>query len=782
MAIPGGWTPPRTAGHGPGDPGADEMGRRAATAGSSGGNYNLNTAMNPRPDFTDHSAGAPGAWASMSRLFNKMYTDPPSIIGLARGGIVRGPGGPRDDKVPLEIAGVPVKLSNQEAVLPARTVDALGGPEAVERLIERTNGRPPERRGLRAGGRYEDGGTFIPRFDTTEEWLKHDEQLQQDALNKQVRLGNARGPDGNIGNRQAFTIDDQIKKERAWDEGNHGLGMDVLRASVPYYGQLQAAARVKDQLDQGNTGRAAIEGLGLVPVGGGLIRMLGRAAIGKTAAKTAANVAGDAASKVDDVAKNIPGAPPSPSKTGPSISGKGIEPIPKPPNPASGAAAETTAEVGAKAIPKVTEEATKKGLGRRALENTAKSATRVVPAATREDPPRRPTLNDGQPKPPPSAPTPTPEQTRNQAIEQMNQGAGNTLENLGIDREMGEAALTNPGQRQDFSTFKDATNYGRSPDSTRQLRTGLPDGWGVVTRAPGQGGLRNATLYAPETYTGRDGLPTRDWRDTQRYSDAIAQNERNKGLLREYRKDRYLRDLESPRPLIQQAAQKGLDSAYRDEALATGANLKQQELGIKALEAQAKAMGAQALQGQAGAEKTNKLLEEAVRRATTREDKDGKPRENPREAQEMLNFFANSHNPPPTNATPQEIAQWVARNMPAWDYYRNQQRVASPDGMLDQAVNFFTGNRAVDNGRILRPTVRKAGLGDALRVGLWDAFRGREVVDLGGATVELDDLVTDERGNFKPEYYSLLYWAAAQPDNGQPLDLREFLAQNGRAR
>ena len=77
--------------------------------------------------------------------------------GYAQGGIVRGPGGPEDDEVPMQIAGKDVRLSNTEAVLPARTVQALGGPKAVERLIEVTNGKPPVKGGLREGGKYYGG-------------------------------------------------------------------------------------------------------------------------------------------------------------------------------------------------------------------------------------------------------------------------------------------------------------------------------------------------------------------------------------------------------------------------------------------------------------------------------------------------------------------------------------------------------------------------------------------------------------------------------------------------
>lgn len=72
----------------------------------------------------------------------------------AEGGIVRGKGGPTDDEVPMQVAGKDVNLSNSEAVLPVKTVQALGGPEAVEELIEETNGKPPVKGGLRAGGAY----------------------------------------------------------------------------------------------------------------------------------------------------------------------------------------------------------------------------------------------------------------------------------------------------------------------------------------------------------------------------------------------------------------------------------------------------------------------------------------------------------------------------------------------------------------------------------------------------------------------------------------------------
>lgn len=91
-------------------------------------------------------------------------------VGHAAGGIVRGKGGPTDDEVSMSIGGTDVNLSPREAVLPVKTVMALGGPEAVEDLIERTNGKPPVRSGLRAGGNYVDGA--VPPLTPEQEMLK----------------------------------------------------------------------------------------------------------------------------------------------------------------------------------------------------------------------------------------------------------------------------------------------------------------------------------------------------------------------------------------------------------------------------------------------------------------------------------------------------------------------------------------------------------------------------------------------------------------------------------
>jgi len=90
-----------------------------------------------------------------------------SAQGYARGkvpsltdGIIRGPGGPTEDKVDA-------KVSPQEAILPARTVQAIGGPAAVKALIERTNGGMPPESEVVQGGKFANGlaGAFDMSYD-----------------------------------------------------------------------------------------------------------------------------------------------------------------------------------------------------------------------------------------------------------------------------------------------------------------------------------------------------------------------------------------------------------------------------------------------------------------------------------------------------------------------------------------------------------------------------------------------------------------------------------------
>lgn len=105
----------------------------------------------PAPAPTPAPAPAPSQKSVVDtiRSYNKKLEE---AANYKRGGVVQD-GAPSE-----ELADdVPVNLTRGEAVLPPKTVSALGGPEAVEELIERTNGKPPVKTGLRAGGNYADG-------------------------------------------------------------------------------------------------------------------------------------------------------------------------------------------------------------------------------------------------------------------------------------------------------------------------------------------------------------------------------------------------------------------------------------------------------------------------------------------------------------------------------------------------------------------------------------------------------------------------------------------------
>lgn len=84
-------------------------------------------------------------------------------LGFAQGGVVRlqGPGTGTSDDIPLTLRtggqGMDINVSNGEglAVLPAKTMQHPEAVEAVNDIIETTNGKPP--RGLKAGASYADG-------------------------------------------------------------------------------------------------------------------------------------------------------------------------------------------------------------------------------------------------------------------------------------------------------------------------------------------------------------------------------------------------------------------------------------------------------------------------------------------------------------------------------------------------------------------------------------------------------------------------------------------------
>ena len=87
--------------------------------------------------------------------------------GMAAGGMVRfaGRGGPRDDQIPVKVAGAEINVSDGEnaVILPAKTAANPAAIQAIEGIIQATNdGRQPKA-GIEAGGEYGDGLTPYER-------------------------------------------------------------------------------------------------------------------------------------------------------------------------------------------------------------------------------------------------------------------------------------------------------------------------------------------------------------------------------------------------------------------------------------------------------------------------------------------------------------------------------------------------------------------------------------------------------------------------------------------
>ena len=81
--------------------------------------------------------------------------------GMAGGGMVRfaGKGGPRDDQIPVKVAGQEINVSNGEnaVILPAKTAANPAALYAIGGIIQATNdGRKPKM-GMEKGGKYKDG-------------------------------------------------------------------------------------------------------------------------------------------------------------------------------------------------------------------------------------------------------------------------------------------------------------------------------------------------------------------------------------------------------------------------------------------------------------------------------------------------------------------------------------------------------------------------------------------------------------------------------------------------
>ena len=128
------------------------------------GDAGKSPAPQPSTDQTQRPAASPqppaqgGLMGKTTDAIGRRNEELKKAANYARGGImpVVGAGTGTSDSVPVVVAGQDVRLSNGEgaAILPARTMKNPAAVQAVEGIIEATNGKPPVRgaRGLAYGG------------------------------------------------------------------------------------------------------------------------------------------------------------------------------------------------------------------------------------------------------------------------------------------------------------------------------------------------------------------------------------------------------------------------------------------------------------------------------------------------------------------------------------------------------------------------------------------------------------------------------------------------------
>lgn len=128
------------------------------------GDAGKSPAPQPSTDQTQRPAASPqppaqgGLMGKTTDAIGRRNEELKKAANYARGGImpVVGAGTGTSDSVPVVVAGQDVRLSNGEgaAILPARTMSNPAAVQAVEGIIEATNGKPPVRgaRGLAYGG------------------------------------------------------------------------------------------------------------------------------------------------------------------------------------------------------------------------------------------------------------------------------------------------------------------------------------------------------------------------------------------------------------------------------------------------------------------------------------------------------------------------------------------------------------------------------------------------------------------------------------------------------
>jgi hypothetical protein len=121
--------------------------KMGGTGGMGGMPFNPNnkiSGMIPALAKGGESTGVPGLTGNMSsnQMMNKIE-DNPGITAFfpPRMGMISGPGGPKDDKIPA-------MLSDGEFVFTAKAVDNAGGPKAMYNMMNRLDPESSKGRGI----------------------------------------------------------------------------------------------------------------------------------------------------------------------------------------------------------------------------------------------------------------------------------------------------------------------------------------------------------------------------------------------------------------------------------------------------------------------------------------------------------------------------------------------------------------------------------------------------------------------------------------------------------
>lgn len=244
-------------------------------------------------------------------------------------------------------------------------------------------------------------------------------------------------------------------------------------------------------------------------------------------------------------------------------------------------------------------------------------------------------------------------------------------------------------------------------------------------------------------YIGADGKPTNNWYDTQAYKEGVARNQRMSDLATQMERDRTVRDMDA--------------SQVKDPRVIASAGLRMAAMNEEGKNAVALAKN-QLENKRWGIERSDRLGKEDREYGTARSDKFEKERSDWLDQVSMETDDKGVSRPNPVK---RQIYDSIVRRNLGNSVSPEQFRAAQPE-LMDMANMIMKINERIENRPMalkfmdwlggVKPetseTARSAyqraargGLRDMAAVGLWDAPMGKQVLDIGGTTLELSDLV-----------------------------------------